>query len=1019
MSSPVAEYIAALLNAEALSAEIADHRIMPSEAARHADGVRQWPRAVADVIARQGIEKLYTHQARACDLVRAGRHVLAATPTASGKSMIYNLPVLERCLANPDTRALYLFPLKALAQDQKAALERLTAHWPEEARVKADIYDGDTSSYFRQKIRKNPPHALLTNPEMLHLALLPFHENWAEFWAGLDFVVVDEVHTYRGLLGSHMAQLFTRLRRVCRHYGSDPAFVMCSATIGNPGELAENLTGLKCELVTESGAPRGKRHFVFLDPAGSPSTVAIQLLKSALARGLRTIVYCQSRRMTELISMWAGDKAGPYKDRISAYRAGFLPEERRDIEARMERGELLAVITTSALELGIDIGGLDLCILVGYPGTVMSFMQRGGRVGRQGQESAVLFVAQEDALDQHFIREPGDFFSRPPEQAVLNPYNPVIMGRHLPCAAAELPIREDEAWFTPEVKEQAEKQVLAGELLRSACGKVYYSARKRPQRHVDLRGSGSTHLIVDQQGNVIGTIDGLRAWHETHPGAVYIHGGRTFQIERIDEATRTIYAAPAKTSYYTRVRSEKETLILEVRDQKRLSGCPMYFGRLRVTEQITGYERRCTRTGRLLGVTALDAPPFVFDTEGLWISIDEELQQKTEEALIHFMGSIHALEHAGIGILPLLVMCDRNDLGGISTPMHMQVGRPAVFIYDGMPGGAGLARAAFAKGQELMDNIYKTIAGCSCELGCPSCVHSPKCGSGNRPIDKHGALFLARHLARPEVLRGGVSPEQNADIMKTGRTQAVDKDEDLMRQINSSHSPNAFFKHELMFEGSPFSGMARSPAPAAPDDGRESAGGKPGGAENGYLVLDVETQLSAAEVGGWHRADKMRVSVAVVYDSRGDEFKAYLEDDMPALMTLLASGPLVVGFNLKRFDYHVLSYYSPGGKGFFKNTPTLDMLEAIQGRLGYRVSLDNLAQATLGAAKSADGMQALKWWKEGKIELIRKYCQDDVSLTRSLYLHGKEHGFCLFTNKAGQTVRVPAAWTDKFLINPE
>ena len=1006
MPNPVSEYIAALLAAESLPAEIADHRVMHAEAAKHADGVRPWPKAVADVITRQGIGKLYTHQSRATDLVRAGRHVLAATPTASGKSLIYNLPVLERCLANPDTKALYLFPLKALAQDQKLALERLTAHWPEAAQVKAAIYDGDTSSYFRQKIRKNLPQVLLTNPEMLHLALLPFHENWAEFWAGLDFVVVDEVHTYRGLLGSHMAQLFTRLRRVCNHYGSDPAFVMCSATIGNPGELAENLTGLKCELVTESGAPRGKRHFVFLNPEGSPSTVAIQLLKSALARGLRTIVYCQSRRMTELISMWVKDKAGPYKDCISAYRAGFLPEERRDIEARMERGELLAVITTSALELGIDIGGLDLCILVGYPGTVMSFMQRGGRVGRQGQESAVLFVAQEDALDQHFIREPEDFFSRPPEQAVLNPHNPVIMGRHLPCAAAELPIKTNEPWFTDEVKNRAEEQVQAGELLRSACGTLYYSARKRPQRHVDLRGAGSSNLIVDPQGNVIGTIDGMRAWHETHPGAIYIHSGKTYQIDRIDEPTHTIYAVPAKTSYYTRVRSEKETLILEVKDQKRLSGCPIYFGRLRVSEQITGYERRCTRSGRLLGITSLDAPAFVFETEGLWFSIDEELQQKTEDALIHFMGSIHALEHAGIGILPLLVMCDRNDLGGISTPMHMQVGRPAVFIYDGMPGGAGLTRAAFAKGQELMNNIYKTVAGCGCELGCPSCVHSPKCGSGNRPIDKHGALFLARHLASAEIVEGCPSKTIGHGACET-RHEPVNEQEDLIRLVNSSPPPPAFPQPELYFEGSQFPGNRHDYKPV---DSRESVGGETLNNGNDYLVLDVETQLSAAEVGGWHRADKMRVSAVVVYDSRTDEYTTYLEQDMPALLMLLASCPLVVGFNLKRFDYHVLSHYAPGDKGFFRKIPTLDMLEKIQDRLGYRVSLDNLSQATLNAPKSADGMQALKWWKEGKIDLICKYCQDDVRLTRDLYLFGKDHGFCLFTNKAGQAVRVPATW---------
>ncbi len=1008
MSNSVSDYISALLATDSLPAEIAHHRVIPEKSAAYGKNLRPWPKAVLDVLRRQGIDQLYSHQSKACDLIRSGRHVLAATPTASGKSLIYNLPVLERCLANPDTKALYLFPLKALAQDQKLALERLTAHWPEAAQIKTAIYDGDTSSHFRRKIRNNPPQVLFTNPEMLHLALLPFHENWGEFWAGLDFVVVDEVHTYRGLLGSHMAQLFTRLRRICKHYGSEPTFVMCSATIGNPAELAENLTGLSCELVTNSGAPQGKRHFVFLNPETSPATTAIKLLQSALARELRTIVYCQSRRMTELISMWVKEKAGPYTDRISAYRAGFLPEERRLIERRMEQSELLAVITTSALELGIDIGGLDLCILVGYPGTVMSFMQRGGRVGRQGQESAVLFVAQEDALDQHFIREPEDFFNRPPEQAVLNPTNPVILGRHLPCAAAELPIREDEPWFGP-AKSIAEELVKSGELLRSECGRLYYSSRKQPQRYVDLRGAGTTHTIVDRQGNIIGSIDGMRAWHEAHPGAVYIHAGKTYQIEHIDEPTHTIYAFPAKTSYYTRVRSEKETSILEVKAQKRLHGCPVYFGRLRVTEQITGYERRCTRSGRLLGVTALDAPAFVFETEGLWFSIDEALQQKTNEALIHFMGSIHALEHAAIGILPLLVMCDRNDLGGISTPMHPQVGRPAVFIYDGLPGGAGLARAAFEKAQELLDQVYKAISGCPCELGCPSCVHSPKCGSGNRPIDKHGALFLSRHLATPQIVGSqgqGLLPEPGGE---PDAALAVEKHEDLMSEINHNQPSPLPAQPPITLEETSHSGL--KPFEVLPVIMEEALSPQTYSFNpEEYLVLDVETQLSAAEVGGWHRADKMRVSVAVVYDSRTDEFKSYLEEDMPALLMLLASGPMVVGFNLKRFDFHVLSRYTPQGKSFFKKIPTLDMLELIQKQLGYRVSLDNLAQATLNASKSADGMQALKWWKEGKVSQICAYCQADVRLTRDLYLYGRTQAFCLFTNKAGQKVRVPATW---------
>ena len=1044
--NPVSEYIAALLKASSLSADIACHKVVEAEAAQFAPGARPWPRALQDVLARQGINSLYTHQALSTDLVRAGRHVLAATPTASGKSLIYNLPVLERCLANPETRALYLFPLKALAQDQLAAFERLIAHWPKESAVRAAIYDGDTSDHFRRKIRQNPPNVLITNPEMLHLAMLPFHEQWSEFWASLDFVVIDEVHTYRGLLGSHFSCLLQRLQRVCRHYGSQPSYIMCSATIGNPAELAQNLAGFTPEVVSSSGAPRGKRHFVFLNPEASPASTAIQLLRAALARNLRTIIYCQSRRMTELISLWAKEKAGPYADKISAYRAGFLPEERREIESRMERGDLLAVVSTSALELGIDIGGLDLCILVGYPGTVMSFLQRGGRVGRQGQESAVLFVAEENALDQYFIRQPEDFFSRPPEEALLNPHNSVIIARHLPCAAAELPLEaegRDKNWLAAKdgaVARQAQKLVQSGELLCSACGNILYSSRKRPQRHVDLRGAGHTCNIVDEQGNNIGSIDGLRAWHETHPGAVYLHRGKSYVIESIDEAERIIRARQGKLPYYTRVRSSKETVILDVQKQQMLASCPMYFGRLRVTEQISGYERRCGRSGRLLGITPLSAPDFVFETEGFWFSLSEELQAEAEKQYLHFMGAIHALEHAAIGILPLLIMCDRNDLGGISTPMHPQVGRPAVFVYDGLPGGAGLARAAFAKGQEVLNKTFESIAHCACELGCPSCVHSPKCGSGNRPIDKLGALFLARALALhtkadnwqpaalspkrpgarraqsapPEIVLYPELPHAGAPNILPGDCLNSSPDNLKLDKIQNFHLTGSDFLQPDVIQsdfGQKEQAMTSFTADVPVAEAifaSESVSSF--GSSAPYLVLDVETQLSAAEVGGWHNAHAMRVSVAVLYDSSSDIFLSYTEDAMPELLQRLEAASLVVGFNLKRFDYTVLSRYAQPGKAFFKTLPTLDMLEVVHKQLGYRLSLDNIAGATLNAGKTADGLDALRWWKQGQIEKIRAYCESDVRLTRDVYLHGKQHGFVLFTNKSGAKVRAPVSF---------
>lgn len=390
----VKDYIEALLAAPSLKDQVTCHRVMEAEPPKYGETRRPWSRAMQDVLYAAGVKALYSHQALAMDIIRAGRDVVVTTPTASGKTLIYNLPFLERHLSDPEATALYLFPLKALAQDQKRSLEGLTIHWPGEARPTVALYDGDTPDYQRAKIRKNPPNVLITNPEMLHLGILPYHENWTTFLASLSFIVLDEAHIYRGIFGAHMAGVLQRLARVCRRYNANPVHILCTATVGNPGQLGQLLLGSSRPpaVVSESGAPRGRRHMIMMDPLESPSSLVIQLLKGALRRGLRTIVYCRSRRMTELISLWASQKAGEYRNRISAYRAGFLPEERREIEARMASGQLLAVVSTSALELGIDIGSLDLCLLVGYPGSIMQTLQRGGRVGRKGQESAVILV---------------------------------------------------------------------------------------------------------------------------------------------------------------------------------------------------------------------------------------------------------------------------------------------------------------------------------------------------------------------------------------------------------------------------------------------------------------------------------------------------------------------------------------------------------------------------------------------------------------------------------------------------
>ena len=516
--SKIDEFLNSLLNSKRLASQVVFHHAMPATQARRAKTATPWPDAIRAMLKSAGIKMLYRHQAQAVDLIRSGRHVIVATPTASGKTLVYDLPVLERFITEPDATALFIFPLKALVQDQLQTFNTLAASLPP-PQPTAAIYDGDTSAYRRKQIRQAPPNLVITTPEMLHLSLLAFHRKWAAFWSRLSMIVIDEVHTYRGVMGSHLAQIFRRSRRIAANYGSSPTFVFSSATVANPGRLARQLTGLNVDVVDESHAPRGRRHLIFINPILGPARAAIHLLHNALKRNLRTIVYTQSRKMTELIALWAGNESGPFSDRISAYRAGLLPLERRNIEARLASGDLLAVISTSALELGIDIGDLDLCLLVGYPGSVISTWQRGGRVGRSGQDSALVLIAGKDALDQYFMRHPQNFVDRKPESAVVNPLNSHIMTPHLICAAAELPMDSSDSMLEGDIaSEILTKLEREGQLFRSADGQTIYAGRKKPHRDINLRGAGNPYQIIAAQTNrPIGEIDAHRAFRETHP----------------------------------------------------------------------------------------------------------------------------------------------------------------------------------------------------------------------------------------------------------------------------------------------------------------------------------------------------------------------------------------------------------------------------------------------------------------------------------------------------------------------
>ncbi|MBF0452675.1 MAG: DEAD/DEAH box helicase [Candidatus Magnetomorum sp.] len=977
MIPDINEYIQALLASERFTDQVVYHTVMPQKTASYSSLKRPLSSDIQNILTQAGITQLFSHQAQAINHIRAGHHVVCATPTASGKTLIYNLPVLEKVKDVPHVRALYLFPLKALAQDQLKSFKQLAEKLPDTL-VSAQIYDGDTTQYQRKKIRNNPPNVLITNPEMLHLSLLPYHDRWATFFSGIEFIVVDEVHTYRGVMGSHMAQVFRRLKRICAYYGAHPTYIFCSATVANPAQLSEGLTGLNVQgVLEESGAPQGSRHVVFIDPIQSTAQTAILLLKAALHRGLRTIIYTQSRKMTELISMWAGQQSKSIAKKISAYRAGFLPEERRIIEKKLATGDLLAVISTSALELGIDIGDLDLCILAGYPGTITSSLQRSGRVGRKGQTAALILIAGQDALDQYFMQHPNHFIDAAPESAVMNPYNPDICESHLICAASELPLHVDE----PYAKDASllpviEKLLDQSDLFRSEDGQYFFSGKKYPQREINLRGVGNRYRIVTaRDGKNRGEIDGFRAFKETHPGAIYLHSGKIYRVDHLDISAQTVYVTPVHVGYYTRVRTNKTTEIIRVDDVTTAWGTSACLGRLKVTDQVTGYEKWDIQSRRMLHITPLTLPPHVFETEGIWFRIPMEVQQKAEDNFFHFMGGIHAIEHAMIGIFPLLVMTDRNDLGGISTTFHTQLGHAAIFIYDSTPGGAGLTRQAFQEINDLLYHTLNVIQSCPCETGCPRCVHSPKCGSGNRPIDKTSAQFLLETLQQvtPPVikdlneLRQHILPDASLPIEPNTPPQYIQKD------------ANTIEKTHLVRQSS----------------------------DSVFGVLDIETQRSAQEVGGWHLANKMGISCAILYNSVNDTYETYLDNRIEDLISVMRQMELIVGFNIKRFDYKVLSGYV---KTDYRQLPTLDLLEHVHQRLGYRLSLDHLGQATLGSQKSANGLQALIWWKQGKIEEIIEYCKKDVQLTKELYEYGKQNGYVLFRNKAKQVVRLPVSW---------
>ncbi len=736
-----------------LEGELAHLRVVPARAPIHADLDPPLPGALAARLAERGIERLYRHQAQGIDLIRSGRHTVLVSGTASGKSLTYQVPVLERLLAEPKTTTLLLFPTKALAQDQLRSLHdfRLPGVVPA-------TYDGDTERDRRRWVRRHA-NLVLTNPDMLHVGILPHHARWADFFLRLRYVVVDEMHTLRGIFGSHVAHILRRLRRIADHYGSQPTFVFASATIGNPAELAVRLSGLDVEVVEGDDSPTGDKVVALWNPPlgegparrrRSAMAETTDLFVDLVRHRLHTIVFSRSRKATELMYRWASERLEPeLAGRVAPYRGGYLPSQRREIERRLFSGDLLGVTATNALELGIDVGSLDAALINTYPGTISAFWQQAGRAGRARQQALAVLVGGEDALDQYFINHPDQLFTRTPEPAVVNPANPLVTEAHTACAAFELPLRLDDRRFLGEEMEEAANRLVQAGHLQLREGKLFWARRRPPAPRLDIRSSGGpVYAIVDQAaGELLGTAEQERAFRDGHAGAVYLHQGDSYVVDRLDLERREIRVRPATVDYYTQTKEDKYLEILDVEAEQRLGPLRHHLGHVRVESQVVAYQRKRIGSGEVIDLHYLDLPPSVFETQAVWWTIPDRTLEAAGVGSDAVPGTLHAAEHAAISLLPLFAICDRWDIGGLSTPFHPQTGMATIFIYEAYPGGAGISPIAYRAGMGHLAATLEGVRTCPCDEGCPSCVQSPKCGNFNEPLSKEGAIGFLRQVA--------------------------------------------------------------------------------------------------------------------------------------------------------------------------------------------------------------------------------------------------------------------------------
>ncbi len=726
---------------------------LPARVAAFADWPQWADRDVIAALGERGVLRPWQHQAAAAALAHEGRHVVVSTGTASGKSLAYQLPVLTALRQDPRATALYLAPTKALGADQLRAVQTLGL--PD---VRAALFDGDTALDERDWVRA---HArwVFTNPDMLHRGVLPRHDRWVRFLRQLRYVVVDECHSYRGVFGSHVALVLRRLQRLCGRYGSHPVFVLASATSADPAPAAARLIGAPVVAITEDGSPHGPRTVALWEPPllaevtgenGAPvrrpaGAEAARIMADLVVEGARTLTFVRSRRGAEVTALSAQRlllQVDPeLAARVAAYRAGYLAEDRRELEAALKDGTLLGVATTNALELGVDVAGLDAVVVAGFPGTVTSFWQQAGRAGRRGEGSLVLLVARDDPLDTYLVHHPAALLERAVEAAVTDPTNPYILGPHLACAAGEQPLSDEEiehTWGSP----LALLQQLSDEgTLRRRPRGWYLAAGQRPHAAVGLRGTGGTQVAVVEAATarMLGTVEAGRAPATVHPGAVHLHKGASYVVDELDLEHGLALVHAEDPDWSTSARESSNIAIVATVERSAYDEVTVALAEVDVTSQVTGYLRRAS-SGEILDSVELDMPEHTLRTRAVLYTLTETLLERSGVHAADVPGALHAAEHAAIGLLPLVATCDRGDIGGVSTALHPDTGMPTVFVHDGHPGGAGFADRGHAELPRWLRATRDAIAACECSSGCPSCVQSPKCGNGNDPLDKAGAV---------------------------------------------------------------------------------------------------------------------------------------------------------------------------------------------------------------------------------------------------------------------------------------